>query len=380
MDFDWTPEQKDIRRRVAGLFDLAGLGEVEELETADPAGIRRLVLKWQERLAGVGYFDLGLGPAGLKDFLTLTAAQEEVSQADASLFLSVETTARLFGGLLAGWAGPELKAELWDSFKDGKLVGGVALSEPGGPEPRADWSAQARAEGGGYVLTGQKGLVTNGPLADWLAVAAAFGDRPAFFLVRPDQEGVCLGPRVPTLGYNGLAVCALELTGVKVPSARVLGPFDGDRPLAWLRMVQDMVLSVASLGVMWRSHHAANRHARSFHRGGKPIFAHQEVRFRLADTFTLYQTSQLLAYRAAWFVASGDREAPVLVNCAKVFCAESAERVASLALQILAGRGYVSGNAVERGFREAKYAGIAGTTTEVSRMNLAEEMLRRHLI
>ena len=73
--------------------------------------------------------------------------------------------------------------------------------------------------------------------------------------------------------------------------------------------------------------------------------------------FTLYQTAQLLIYRAAWFAASGDREAGVLINCAKVFCAEAAEKVSALAMQVLAGQGYLSGNPVEKGYRGRQIRG-----------------------
>ncbi|MFH1090325.1 MAG: acyl-CoA dehydrogenase family protein, partial [Pseudomonadota bacterium] len=159
---------------------------------------------------------------------------------------------------------------------------------------------------------------------------------------------------------------------------KVLGPFDDQPPLKFLRLVQDLVLSVASLGVIRRAHEAAHNHARSYHRGPRPIFAHQEVRFKLADTFTLYQTAQLLCYRAGWFYATGRREAEVLIGCAKVFAAEASEKAAGMAMQILAGQGYVSGNAVERGYREAKYAALAGTTSELARMAIADDILRRY--
>ncbi|MGD9077545.1 MAG: acyl-CoA dehydrogenase family protein, partial [Desulfobacteraceae bacterium] len=107
-----------------------------------------------------------------------------------------------------------------------------------------------------------------------------------------------------------------------------------------------------------------------------PIIAYQEVAFRLAEMLTLLQTAQLLAYRAAWTDETGDREAQVLAHCAKVFCSESAEEVASSALQILGGKGYVQGNPAEEGYRNAKYLRIAGTSSEISRMKIADEVLK----
>ena len=96
----------------------------------------------------------------------------------------------------------------------------------------------------------------------------------------------------------------------------------------------------------------------------------------MAEMLTLLHTAQLLAYRAAWMVETGDREAGVLVHCAKVFSSESAEEVASSALQILGGKGYVQGNPAEEGYRNAKYLRIAGTSSEISRMKIGDEVLK----
>jgi alkylation response protein AidB-like acyl-CoA dehydrogenase len=126
---------------------------------------------------------------------------------------------------------------------------------------------------------------------------------------------------------------------------------------------------------MQRSFDEAVNHAKSHLSGGKPIIAYQEVGFKLAEMLTLLQTARLLAYRAAWMTDAGDREAGVLAHCAKVFCAESAEEVASQALQILGGQGYISGNPAEGGYRDAKYLQIAGTSSEISRMKIADEVL-----
>jgi len=140
-------------------------------------------------------------------------------------------------------------------------------------------------------------------------------------------------------------------------------------------MWEDQVLTAASLGLMRRSFDAALKYAKAHRSGGKPIIAYQEVGFKLAEMLTLFQTAQLLAYRAAWMSESENREADVLAHSAKVFCAESAEKITSEALQILGGKGYVRGNPVEAGYRDAKYIQIAGTSTEISRMKIGDWVL-----
>jgi alkylation response protein AidB-like acyl-CoA dehydrogenase len=83
----------------------------------------------------------------------------------------------------------------------------------------------------------------------------------------------------------------------------------------------------------------------------------------------------LLAFRAGWASDAKDRDALDLTNCAKVFCAESAEKVAGSALQILSGAGYVAPNPAERAFRNSKYSCIAGTSSEIARMEIGDAAL-----
>lgn len=377
MNFEWTIEEAEIKKRTAEVLAQPAPKEIEAMEDADQAGLKNLTLQFLKRLAEAGYTSLALGPAASGEIMSLVAAQEEPALVSGSLFLAVETSVRAFGGLLAGFGPAGLGEDILDTVRAGEALGAVAVAEPGGAEPTAESQTTGRAEGGGFVVDGKKSFVTNGPLADWLAVSGTIEGQPAFFLVKPGQEGLVMGPRLKTLGYNGLAVCSLELVEVRVPADLVLGPFEDDAALVYLDRVQNLALTTASLGLTKRALDQAHAHARSHHRGDKPIFAHQEVRFKLADMFTLYQTAKLLLYRAAWFAAQRDREADSLLACAKVFAAEAAEKTSNLAMQILAGQAYLAGNPVEKAYREAKYAALAGLTSEKARMAIADEVLRR---
>ncbi len=378
MNFDWLPEDNEQSSLLDKAFDQTALADVEDLEHADPAELRRLTLGLQKRLTEAGYLSMGLGAKPSGEMMAMLAAREKLARLSSSLFLSTETTARLFGVLVANHGWSVLSSEILDPLRAGRIIGAVAMAEQGGDSPTPECLTSAVFEADHYVVSGRKSFVANGPIADWIAVTGRAGERPAVFLLRPGQTGLALGPRLQTLGHQGLAVCALELDQVHVPSAHVLGPFDSSAPLDQLRIRHDQILSVHSVGLMERTLDAANRYARTYHRGDKPIYAHQEVRFKLADMVTLLQTSQLLNRRAVWLQAVDHAEAATVSACAKVFTAEAAEKVAALAMQIMAGQGYLAGNTVERGYREAKYAALAGTTSEISRMNIADEMIRRN--
>jgi alkylation response protein AidB-like acyl-CoA dehydrogenase len=379
MNFDWTDEEKALRARVAGVFDESARQEIDLMDDAHAVQLKGIIAKYLRRLAGTGYLELAVGLPKRRQMTALIAAQEETARISGSLFLSIEVTARIFAGLLSSTGASEDIREIVAAAGRGEIIGAVAVTEPAQPDsPPVRMTTLAWKDGDDYLLTGKKDFVTNGPIADYVAVVGMVGDTPAAFLVEPGSAGLLMGPRIRTLGYNGLAVASLELKESRVPRSRVLGPLADGAPLDNLRFVEDLILAVASVGLMQRTTAAAKQHSGSHERGGKPIFAHQEIRFKLAEMLTLTQAAQLLTYRAAWMYANSDPETASLVRCAKVFAAEASEKVAGMAMQIMSGQGYVWGNVVERGYREAKYAALAGTTSEIARMSIADNLLSRY--
>jgi alkylation response protein AidB-like acyl-CoA dehydrogenase len=380
MNFDWTEKEKENKKAISELFDEAALKSLAEMDEMDLYEIRALIKENLGRLEKTGYLKLAVGPERRSESVALMAAQEVLSGASSSLFMAVESSVRLFGGLAAGWGNPYAVKAILEPVLDGKLIGAAAFSEAGGAEPSEGMKTTAEKKGDSYVLSGFKNYATNGPIADFFAVAGLLEKKPAVFLVKTDWEGVSLGPRLKTMGYRGLAACSLELRDVVVPRDFVLGPFENTQAWDFAVNVQDIALTVASLGIMSCALNTANAHARNYHRGKKPIYAHQEIRFKISEMFTLYETAKLVTYRAGWFFATSDKESDVMIRCAKVFAAEATEQVAGMAMQIMAGQGYVCPNPVEQGYRDAKYAAIAGTSSEISRMKIADALLERYAV
>jgi alkylation response protein AidB-like acyl-CoA dehydrogenase len=325
------------------------------------------------KLGQTGYLALGLENG--KDSVSLLATQETLATISPSLFLSVEATARLFGRMVASFGTPEQKNKLLPNVKEGRLIGAVALSETGMSIESAPLDTSALSVGGGFRVKGTKGHVVNAPVADWIAVAANWEEDIVFFLIKKDADGLSIGKRISTLGYNGTTISPISLENCFVKSSQMIGHLKEADLAKTLRMWEDQILTAGGLGLMHRAFDTARAYAKDHKSGGKPIIAYQEVGFKLAEMLTLLHTAQLLAYRAAWMVETRDREAGVLVHCAKVFCSESAEEVTSSALQVLGGKGYVQGNPAEEGYRNAKYLRIAGTSSEISRMKIGDEVL-----
>ena len=373
MNFDFGETEKAICEKIKGLFDADSMAALANLENGDVNDIRDATMKWLMVLGQTGYLTPGLDDG--KNNVGLTAIQESLAAISPSLYLTVEVTARIFGRLVAVYGTPDQKDEIIPSLQEGRLIGAVAISEDAMNIENDPLNTSAVNNDEGFLVSGSKGHVVNGPIADWIAVAAKTGDGLAFFLVKKETEGLGIGQRLSMLGYDGLAISRVSLENCPVPSNYIIGPFDGEEELKTVRMWEDQILTASSLGLIKRSLNAALTFAKGHRSGNKPIIAYQEVGFKLAEMVTIFQTARLLAYRAAWMAEAGDREGAVLAHCAKVFCAESAEEVASHALQILGGQGYLSGNPAEEAYRDAKYLQIAGTSSEISRMKIADGVL-----
>jgi len=375
MNFDFNHSEMAFREKLKKLFNSNSEAALGQLEGGDTIQIRHLVLHFSKMLAETGYLSLGLEDG--KESLNLIAAQESLATISPSLFLSVEMNARIFGRLLNTYGNPEQKTEILPALREGRLVGALALSEEGMSIESNPFHTIGIPAKDAVLVSGSKNHVVNAPIADWIAVAGKMEDRVVFFLMEKETQGLAMGQRLSTLGYNGVTISAISLTDCPVPSKRLIDPLEEENLLKTVRTWEDQILTAGGLGLMQRCFDAARNYAKTHKSGGKPIIAYQEVGFKLAEMLTLLQTAQLLAYRAAWMVETGHREAGVLVHCAKVFSTESAEEVASHALQILGGHGYIRGNPAEEGYRNAKYLRIAGNSSEISRMKIGNEVLER---
>jgi alkylation response protein AidB-like acyl-CoA dehydrogenase len=380
VNFDWTIEEKQLKQKVSAIFDRDAILELDELDRAETPEIRNTTKQYLERLGQAGYLSVGVGPESRSETMRLIAGQEEISTASGALFLSVEVTARVFGGLLKGFGSSEPIKEITERLEQGLLIGAVAVSESEENQSSGYVPTSIRADGDFCVLSGRKDFVTNAPVADFIAALAEAPGGQMIAVVDPASPGVAIGERLKTLGYDGLIVAGVNFKKVRVPKALTLGPFTDRKLLEFLSQIQDLVLTMTSVGLMKSTLASAKKYSDTHIRGGRPVNRFQEIRFKLADMVTLSQTAELLAYRAGWLYSVADSEAPTVLHCAKVFSSEAAEQVTSMAMQIMAGPGYLSGNPVERAYREAKYAAIAGTTSEVARMAIADDLLQMYKV
>jgi alkylation response protein AidB-like acyl-CoA dehydrogenase len=262
----------------------------------------------------------------------------------------------------------------------GELLGAYCLSEPQGGSDAASLTTRAVRDGEEYVITGTKAWITHAGAADFYNVFSRTGGPGASgvscLLVDATTAGIAVQARERTMGLRSSPVAQIAFEGVRVPADRLLGE-EGTGFRQALSALDSGRLGIAacSVGLAQAALDYAVAYAREREQFGRPIAEFQGVSFMLADMAT-----QVSAARAQMLYAARlrDRGLPFGVAAAeaKLFASDTAMRVATDAVQVLGGYGYVSDHPVERYLREAKAMQIVEGTNQIQRMVIARALTR----
>ena len=261
----------------------------------------------------------------------------------------------------------------------GDAIAAFALSEPGAGSDVAALACAARAEGGGYVLDGEKTWISNGGIADFYVVFARTGEAPgargiSAFLVDAGTPGFEVAERIEVIAPHPLARLAFK--GCRVPASSLLGtPGEGFKLAMRTLDVFRTSVAAAALGFARRALAEALARAASRPMFGTTLADLQITQTKLAEMATGIDAAALLTYRAAWQRDQGQsvtREAAM----AKMAATETAQDVIDAAVQMCGAAGVVSGAPVERLYREIRALRIYEGATEVQGLIIAREMLK----
>jgi len=376
MNFDFNDHEKAFFEKISTCIQ--DLTDPDYRTFSDISKYQELIKNYLKQLATIGYFKLGIQPDNtLNGLITWMAASEIIAQKMQSFFLSMEISSRLFGKLIATYGSDEQKSTFLPQIEKGQLINSIAFSENNVNILNNPISTKAIVMNNGdtYSISGIKPHALNAPIADLIAVSAMLNDQLAVFLIPTESEGLTINNQGTILAYHGVLHGSIHLDNCIVPQSSLIGPFDSNQLLKDSKLWENLILIASSIGMMSASFNQAKEHANTHHSSGKPIIAYQEISFKLAEMLTLLQTSKLLALRACWMAETKERDAQVVNQCAKVFCAESAETVASEALKIMSDKGLFTHTLADTSYQNAKLCQIGGISTEISRMMIAESLL-----
>jgi len=333
-----------------------------------------------------GLFDLGVmgieipetfGGSGARFFHAVLAV-EELSRVDPSIGVLVDVQNTLVVNAILRWGSADLKARLLPGLAS-KRVGAYALSEAASGSDAFALQTRAAEAGGGWVLNGRKLWITNAYEADLFIVFATVNPDAGYkgitaFIIERGTPGFTVGRKEDKLGIRASSTCELVLENCEVTAANVLGEIGKGYKVAIETLNEGRIgigAQMVGLAVGALEHAAAYTKERK--QFGKAIADFQGVQFQLARAATDVEAARLLVYNAARLRDAGQ---PFLTEAAmgKLFSSEVAERVASLAVNLLGGNGFVKDYPVEKLYRDAKIGQIYEGTTNLQLITISKAL------
>jgi acyl-CoA dehydrogenase len=274
---------------------------------------------------------------------------------------------------------PDQKVRYLSRVAKGEAIAAFALSEPEAGSDVAAMQCSAHVDGEHAIINGEKTWISNGGIADFYVVFCRTGEAAgargiSAFIVDAGTPGFEIAERIDVIAPHPLA--RLRFNNCRVPlSQRVGAAGEGFKVAMRTLDVFRTSVAAAALGFARRAMDEALHRATTRKMFNQVLSDFQLTQAKLAQMATTIDSSALLVYRAAWQRDQGEnvtREAAM----AKLTATEGAQQVIDSAVQIFGGLGVVSGQMVERLYREIRSLRIYEGATEVQQLIIAREILK----
>jgi acyl-CoA dehydrogenase len=275
----------------------------------------------------------------------------------------------------------EQKLEYCGRLANGKMSA-YCLTEPEAGSDVAGIKTVARKEGDHYILNGSKTFITGATVANFYTVFAYTDPNVRYkgmscFVVERDWEGVSVGQPFDKMGQHASDTAEVIFDNVVVPESYRLGAegtgfitamkvFDRSRPAT----------AAGALGVARRGLEEAVKYAKERLSMGKEIWQYQAIGHKIADMAMELEAARLLVWKSAWAVDNGQPDTMVS-SFGKAYAADTAMRVATDAVQVFGGYGYMAEYPVEKLMRDAKIFQIYEGTSQIQRNIVVRELFRK---
>jgi alkylation response protein AidB-like acyl-CoA dehydrogenase len=365
ISFELSGEQRELRR-VAHEFAERELrpiaAEWDEREEYPPD-----LLGKAARVGLTAYAIPSQYGGGGTDAVTSALISEELSWGCAGLASTIQATMFPVRPLLRYGSAEQRAQYLPLLAREEGTLAAIAFTEAHAGSDLSAIRAEARREGTGYVLSGEKVYVTNGGIAELTLVFAKLDGEITAFLVERGDAGVSAGRKERKVGLRASYTGSILLEDVPVPAERLLGKEGQGFEIA-LDFFQASRPQVAAgaVGVARAAFEHATEYAREREAFGRPILGRQGVGFKLADMAMQVEAARLLVWRACAALDGGE-DAGLLGSYAKAYAADAAMSVTTDAVQVLGGAGIMRDHPVEKWMRDAKVFQIVEGTSEIQR-------------
>jgi butyryl-CoA dehydrogenase/short/branched chain acyl-CoA dehydrogenase len=348
---------------------------MDEAQKLDPEVLRQL-------------FELGLmaieapmelGGAGAS-FFSAVLAVEEIARVDPAVAVIVDVQNTLAVNALLRWATPD-QQRMWLPRMAQQTVCAYALSEAGSGSDAFSLTTQARKDGDSYVLSGRKLWISNALEADLFLVFATVDPSAGYrgitaFIVERGTDGFTVGHKEDKMGIRASSTCELLFDGCRVPASNVVGEVGKGYKIAIETLNEGRIgIAAQMLGLAEGAWGFAVKYSKERKQFGKAIAEFLAVQFSLAEMATQIEAARMLIYNAARMKGAG---VPFVKEAAmaKLFASRVAEEVASKAVEIYGGYGFVKDYPVEKFYRDAKIGSIYEGTSNMQLGTIGKMILQ----
>ncbi len=379
MDFEMTNRQKQIRlaAREFAEGELAGIGQECEIKEDFP----RDLIRKAAQLGFIGVFikkengGLGLG------FLEHATILEEFWRVDPGL-------GQVFSSLTFGaeelqfFGSEEQKKKYLPPLVKGDWIMGFSITEPEAGSDTAAAVTSAIKEGKEYVINGNKVMITNGTVANFVLVyclthpeETSRSKRHSILLVETDQPGYKADRIHRKMGIRASDTANLYFNNVRVPKENLVG-VEGNGFSQLMKFFDHSRSYVAAhgVGLAQGAMEQAINYVKKRKQFGKTIASFQVTQFKIAEMATLIETARSLVHKTCTNLDRGNVDSQ-LSAMAKWWACNVAVRVVDEALQLHGGYGYLEDYPIERFYRAAKILELYEGTKEIDKMMIGRKIL-----
>ncbi|MBK7134848.1 MAG: acyl-CoA dehydrogenase family protein [Rhodocyclales bacterium] len=232
------------------------------------------------------------------------------------------------------------KEALLPSIASGELMLALAHYERGARYEVSRVDTAAKADGGGWTLSGAKAVVLGGGAADKLLVSAGTGKGISLFLVDAKAAGVSVRSYMT---QDGGRAAEIALDNVAVGKDALVGPEGGALPAIERALDYGIAAMCAeSVGIMAALDEATLEYLKTRKQFGQPIGRFQALQHRMVDMVIATEQARSMAMMAAVKAdspdAAGRRRA---ISAARAYIGQQARFVGQQAVQLHGGMGVV---------------------------------------
>ncbi len=376
VDFTLSDEQKSLRelahdfaakeiRPVAWELDRDGTWPQAIIDKAHDVGLMNTHIPEEYGGPGLNYLDGCI-------------IEEELSWGCSGVQTSLGANGLASAPVMLAGA-EEVKREFAEELVSGPKLASFCLTEPDAGSDVSGMRTRAVRKGDKYVLNGSKCFITNGSYADWYVVYAKTDPEAGHrgisaFLVRRDAT-VIVDKKEDKMGQRASNTATITFNDTEVAARYLLGEENKGFKLAM--MVLDRTrpgVAAMATGIARAAFEYATTYSKERVQFGVPIAMHQAIQFMIADMATKVHLSRLATWNSAVLLDQGKRNT-LESSHAKRFAADSAMEVATDAVQIYGGYGFIKDYPVEKLMRDAKIMQLYEGTSQIQRLVIARETL-----